>query len=461
VNRKYTLVFVVALVVRLAWVATVAPSLVWPDEEEFVNVARHLAAGEGYVSISYRANPVLPVYLAAVFRVFGESFLAARIGQAVIGALTCVLVALTATGLLGPTVGLVSGLWLAVYLPHAYLSGVFYAECLFTFLLALTVYGAVRSLDDPHRTRWLLVTGVAFALTALTRPVFLAFLPVLAAALVYGIQTPLAHRLRLVGLVVGAVVLTILPWTVRNYRVLGRPVIVSSGFGTKLWQGNNEGSGGDADDRELTFNDEIWKTRVAALPAPERDAVLARYQDAQAQIDARIADTGDPYAAHDAVLGPLGVAFIQTHPLRAAELFVRKLGTLLLPFSKTIDSNVDTNARNRMIAAAAYLPVLLLMPFGVLWSAGRHRGLWIVYGLLASIAGAYALLTACTRFRLPLDPYLIVFAAVALVELGQRLSRELTEKRARLATNAAHRAAVGHHQPIADHARASGLEADR
>jgi 4-amino-4-deoxy-L-arabinose transferase-like glycosyltransferase len=461
VNRRSALVFVVALVVRLAWVATLAPSLVWPDEEEFVNVARHLAAGDGYLSNSYRTNPVLPVYLAAVFRVFGESYFAARVGQAVVGALTCVLVALTATRLLGASVGLVSGLVLAVYLPHVYLSGIFYAECLFTFLLAVTMYAAVRGLDDPHKGGWLVLTGVAFALTALTRPIFLAYLPVLAAALVYAVQAPLARRLAMASAFVAATALAILPWTLRNYFVLGRPVVVSSGLGTKLWQGNNEGAGGDADDRELTFRDDVWKARVAALPAPERDAVMERYRDAGRRIDALVAETGDAYAASDAVLGPLAVTYIRTHPLRALELFGRKLGTLLLPFSKTIDSNVDTSTRNRMIATVAYLPVLFLVPFGMTWSAGRHRGLWVLYGLLASIAGTYALLTACTRFRLPLDPYLIVFAAVALVELRQRLSRKLGEKRARLAADAPHRAAVGHHQPVADHARARGLETDR
>jgi 4-amino-4-deoxy-L-arabinose transferase-like glycosyltransferase len=447
------LVFVVALIVRLAWVATLAPVLVWPDEEEFVNVARHLVAGDGYVSISYRANPVLPVYLAGVFRVFGESFVAARVGQAVAGVLTCVLVAGTAARLLGATVGLVSGLWLAVYLPHVYLSGVFYAECLFTFLLALTVYGAVRSLEAPARGWWLLGTGIAFALTALTRPIFLAYLPVLAAVLVYAIRAPLGRRVAMAGVIVGATALAILPWTLRNYVVLGRPVVVSSGFGTKLWQGNNEGAVGDADDRELTFRDAIWKARVAALPAPERDAVFARYRDAEERIEALAAEGGDLYAAQDAVLGPLAVAYIRAHPWRAVELFGRKLGTLLLPFSKTLQTNVDTSVRNRMVAAAAYLPVLVLVPFGVLWSAGRHRGLWILYGLLGSIAGAYAVLTACTRFRLPLDPYLIVFAAVALVEIGQRLVRALADKRPRLAQ----RAAFG----IADHARTSRLKADR
>jgi 4-amino-4-deoxy-L-arabinose transferase-like glycosyltransferase len=102
---RLLLLFALALATRLAWIATLAPVLIWPDEKEFVLIARHLAAGDGYVSTSYRANPVLPTYLAAVFRVTHESYAAARAGQAVFGALTCVLIAATATRLLGARVG--------------------------------------------------------------------------------------------------------------------------------------------------------------------------------------------------------------------------------------------------------------------------------------------------------------------------------------------------------------------
>jgi hypothetical protein len=195
---------------------------------------------------------------------------------------------------------------------------------------------------------------------------------------------------------------------------------VSSGLGTKLWQGNNEGAVGDADDRDMSFRKEIWKARIRALAEPERSAIEARYREVERRIAALQAARGDAYDASDAVLGPLAVEYIRTHPLRTIELFVKKLGTLFLPFSKTLVTNPDTSLRNRVLAALAYLPVLALAPIGVWLSRGRARGLPIVYGLIVALASAYALLTTCTRFRLPLDPYLIVFAAVALVELWQR-----------------------------------------
>jgi len=454
------LVFVLALTVRALWIATLPPTLTWPDEDEFVTVARHLAAGDGYVSVSYRANPTLPVYLAAVFRVAGESYAAARLGQAVMGALTCVLIAATAARLLGPSVGWLAGALLAMYLPHVYLSGVFYAECLFTLFVALTIYCAVRGIDEP-RPAWLAATGVSFALAALTRPIFLVYLPVLDATIVYAARASRARRAGLAAALVVATALAIAPWTLRNWRVLGRPIVVSSGFGTKLWQGNNEGAAGDADDRELSYEQPLWHARIAALPPAERDAVETRYRAVAAEIAARRAATGDSYLATDAVLGPLALEFMRTHPLRTLELFARKLATLFLPFSKTLVENDDTTTVKRALATAAYLPILVLASFGFWWTAGRRRALWTVYGLFASLVGAYALLNTCTRFRLPLDPYLVMFAAAALVELRARRSREVGQQRPGLSADAAHRAAVRDDEPLPDHARARRLEAER
>lgn len=454
-------VFVVALVVRLGWVLTLGPDLVWPDEEEFVGIARHLVAGDGYVSVSYRANPILPAYLAGVFAVFGESYPAARAGQAVMGALTCMLVAATGMRVLGIAVGTIAGLMLAVYLPHVYLSGVFYAECMFTLLIASTVYAAVRGLDAARPLPWLVTTGVSFALTTLSRPIFLAYLPFLVAALVYGSRGAVSRRLVMATTLVVATMLGILPWTIRNYLVLGRPVLVSTGFGTKLWQGNNEGAVGDADDRELSFRQDVWRERVAALPEPERGTVEARYRAAEQRIDALQAASGDAYTATDAVLGLLAWEHIRTHPVRTVELFLRKLGTLFLPFSKTLVTNAHTTSLNQWLATLSYVPILLLAVAGIWFSAGRHPGLWMLYGLLVSVSAAYGVLTACTRFRLPLDPYLVVFAAAALVELWARRLREVGDEGPRLSAYAPHRAAVRHDQPAFDHPRARGLEMDR
>ncbi|MEE8312622.1 MAG: glycosyltransferase family 39 protein, partial [Candidatus Binatia bacterium] len=139
-RRPGLTVFLVAFALRLVWILTLKDVLVWPDEQEFAAIAEHLTAGDGYVSNSYRTNPVVPVYLAAFFKLFGTGLLAPRIGQAAIGGLTCVVLGRLASLLAGPTAGLIAGLMLAVYPAHIYLSGVFYVACIATYLSLLAIW---------------------------------------------------------------------------------------------------------------------------------------------------------------------------------------------------------------------------------------------------------------------------------------------------------------------------------
>jgi 4-amino-4-deoxy-L-arabinose transferase-like glycosyltransferase len=141
------IIFTVALFLRLAWIATLQDELAWIDEQEFATVAQHIAHGDGYVSTSFRANPILPYYLGAVFRLFGEHYAVARIGQAILGAVTCVIISRIGLLMFSPAVGILGGLLLAVYPPHIYLTGVFYVDCWLTFFCALAVYLAALTLE--------------------------------------------------------------------------------------------------------------------------------------------------------------------------------------------------------------------------------------------------------------------------------------------------------------------------
>lgn len=408
--------FVFAFAVRLGWVLTLAGPLTWDDEREFADVARHIVAGDGFVSSSYRANPVLPAYLALVFRVFGESFLAARVGQAIFGALTCVLVALIAHRLFGPTVALVSATLVALYPPHVYLSGVFYVECLFTLTIAATVYLAVRAADDRATAGWAFATGVSFGIATLTRAIFLAYFPFLLLALLWVAGDARRGLTTCAALFLG-VALLIAPWSIRNRAAYGRPILVSSGLGTKLWQGNNELAAGDADDRELYWYTDRWKDRAGALEIGAQRDLAARYADVEARVQAIEERTGDRYMATDEVLMPIALRYMATHPGRTLELFGKKLVTLFSPFSKTITSNAYTTATYRLVAQISYLPLLGLAIVGV-WLAGRRDPrVTILYGLLGSIVVAYGLLNTCTRFRLPLDPFFIILASLPLARV--------------------------------------------
>src|SRR5262249_28158947 len=327
-------------------------------------IARHLVAGEGFVATSYRSNPIMSFYLAGVFRLFGEQFLYARIGQALFGALTCVLVAATATRLVGPAVGVVSGVLLAVYLPHVYLSGVFYVECLFTMLVALTVYLAARCLDGRHPVRWGLLTGLSLGLASLTRPVFIVYLPAVGVALLYGAWPRWRPQLVAWGAAVLATVAVVSPWAIRNHEVYGRPILISTGFGTKLWQGNNELSVGDADDRELSWDNDIWARRAAQLDEGARRALDRKYAEIGDRGDAAGEEAGDFCVAGGVVLLPRALGYVRPHPVRPAPLFSTKREALFPPSRKLPTTTRDAPRRNQTLATITFWPMIVLAVVG-------------------------------------------------------------------------------------------------
>jgi 4-amino-4-deoxy-L-arabinose transferase-like glycosyltransferase len=380
-----------------------------------------LVGGDGYVSTSYRANPVLPGYLAAVFFIFGESYLLARLGQCLFGALTCVFVYRTATLLAGRAVGILSGVLLSLYLPHVYLSGVFYVECLFIFFATLSIYLASEIATGNARFTSVVLCGVSCGCTVLTRPIFAVYIPLIGLAWVYCAWPRWRRQVFAgVGLLLAASV-TIFPWAIRNYFVFDRMLPVTSGFFTTLWQGNNPLALGDADDRLVFAGNRYWEERINRIDAEEGRQIEATYGEVASLLQDIRREDGDLYLIMDVALKPVVLDYIREHPLRVFELSIRRLLTLFSAFTPTSTTNRFTSGRNRILAAVTFYPMLALALVGAGMGLRGQRSLSILYCYIGSMCVAYAALTTCTRFRLPLDPYLIVFGSFAVVRIRDLL----------------------------------------
>lgn len=420
-RRPGLAVFLLAFALRLAWILTLENVLVWPDEQEFGAIAEHLAAGDGYVSNSYRTNPVVPVYLAAFFKLFGTGLLAPRIGQAAIGALTCVVLGRLATVLAGPTAGLIAGLMLAAYPAQIYLSGVFYVACIATGLSLLGIWLVVLTPTARRPLATALAAGVVLGLTALTRATFLAYLPLAPLAVLWAAPTQW-RRLLPAAAVMFAISLTlVVPWSVRNTHRYERPMLISSGLWETLWKGNNELANGGPDDRNMAWDNYVWNDRLAEISPERRAEIEARYDVIVDDVRAAYEKSGDIFLARDEVLRPVVIGLIAEDPGRFAHLFGLKIVTLFDAFSDTEKSNGSTTSAKKLIASVTYYPVLLLALVGIAMIVREHRRFAAILLYISSFAVVYGMLTACTRFRLPIDPFLMLFAAVAADRLAPRL----------------------------------------
>lgn len=242
----YTLVgvFLLALIIRTVFVfQKLGEDLRYDDYEYFDEVARNILAGKGHIAYDVMGAdrqslmaPLYPAFLAGIFLLFGHNWLAVQLSQSVSGAITCVLVYLVGKRLANPRVGCIASLISAMYPFLVVLTRELLSETLFVFVLTAWMWFVVcrdsESLITPGNQA---VSGVLQGIFTLVRAVTL-LLPgwvlvwqVLQARQVGG------KALRASLVMVVFFVLTLTPWTIRNYLVHNAFVPVATEGGEMLW----------------------------------------------------------------------------------------------------------------------------------------------------------------------------------------------------------------------------------
>ena len=163
----------------------------------------------------------------------------ARIVEALLGVAAILVVFALGWRLGGRWTALLAALAMAVYPPFLHSTGELMSEPPAIFTLPAGILAFLWASDRPERpARWLL-PGLLFGLTAMFRPEYL--LVAGAFVLLAAARLALAREWRLsaaaVGLMVAAMLVPILPWTIRNIVVLERLVPISTGSGKALYVG--------------------------------------------------------------------------------------------------------------------------------------------------------------------------------------------------------------------------------
>ena len=288
-GRWLIAVFAVALAVRLFIALTVTPDprdgrfddSVWYDTS-----ARHLAAGEGYVSdlTVWRAPngdliypgqteltptalwpPGYPLTLAGIYALTDDSVAAGRMANVLFGALTVALLFLIARRLFDRLTAIMAALALALLPSHVLFTSILLSETYFGFLVALILAAFVYFvLDDARRPSLPLIVGLG-ALTAFTgyvRGEFMAYGGVLAILMLLHFRTRAA--LPIGAFAIGAL-LVVTPWAVRNAIVMDELIVGTTGSGRTAYQGHNPDTDGGP---SLIASLEL-ESRFAGLPRKE------------------------------------------------------------------------------------------------------------------------------------------------------------------------------------------------
>jgi hypothetical protein len=199
-------------------------------------------------------------------------------------------------------------------------------------------------------------------------------------------------------------------------------VPISTGFGAHLWRGNNDVSMGDTQDRLLIPLEALWKQRAQMLLTDaQREEVTA-----QMEIFSKRLDQLDG-VSRDRQMEAEALRWIKAHPGKFLVLDGRRFLTLYTAFSRIRENSGMANERNSLISAFSFYPVLAFGIVGMILAARRYKASLLLHAIIASNLAAYLPMTACTRFRLPIDVYWIAFAAFAAVAAWDCLTRPAGE----------------------------------
>jgi len=286
-----TIVFV-ALMLRLALVAYVNPDPRdgrFDDSVFYDTTARALADGKGYVwdptvwvladgsrvypnenELSPTAlwPPGYPALLAVVYKLTGGALMAAKVLNAVFGALTALVTYLLARRLFGERAGIIAGFMVALLPSHVLFTAVTLSEAFFTFLFVLLAYLLVRWTLDSQRPHSLQLLGLGFltGVAALTRGELAAF-PIALFVLFLLAQRSWRTAGVWTALTVAGMAAAFLPWTVRNCVQMDSCIIGTTGVGRAFLQGHNpQSDGGPSLNPVLLFEQQFL-----GLPRVERE----------------------------------------------------------------------------------------------------------------------------------------------------------------------------------------------
>jgi hypothetical protein len=362
------------------------------------------------------------IYLVVVYKIFGVYPLIARLIQAILtGILQTWFTWRIGRRLFGARVGLIAASLSAVYIYFFYYAGGLITEpfyivgILWTFDSAFRIVGWRKEKGKvPRWWNWLEL-GIAVAVTVLLRQLFLLLVPFIFLWIwwnyddnplpepggqgrrVYSLNISALKGLFLAGVIV---VLMILPWTIRNYKAFGTFVVLNTNAGFAFYWGNHPIHGTHFMPL-LPGGEEAYRSII-----PPELLVLN-----EGQLDKALLREGLRIVADD--------------PVRYILLSLSRIEEYIR-FWPSKDSGLLSNI-SRVGSFGILLP---FMVWGLYVSTRSFRKpshpdqrsqLFIIYMFFVIYTLIHLLSWTLIRYRLPLDGFLVIFAALGIDNIARKL----------------------------------------
>jgi 4-amino-4-deoxy-L-arabinose transferase-like glycosyltransferase len=281
------------------------------------------------------------------------------------------------------------------YFPHVYYATIFDSENLFALCIALGLWLFLKHLRDGSLPS-LAGAGLALGWGALTRPFALLLLPLLVIVLAYAEWRDRRMRPVAVLVLVAGFFAVVLPWTIRNYAVHKKFVLIATNGGSTFYGGNND---------VVLREPRHWGGWVTTKLLPGRDLI----------------DAAPDEVSHDKVEWRLGFQWMRENAASLPRLWSFKFARFWLP---DVDSG---NKKYVALQLLSYTPFLLLYVVGAVCYGLRREyrtPAWMsLHGTILMTVLTALLFWGSPRFRDANAPVLMVYASLGASMVWSRLRR--------------------------------------
>ena len=434
--RRYAAAFLLGLLLRipvlLLVIADPARAVPPGDAPGYLQLAVNLlgygvfsqGTGAPFLPDAIR-TPGYPLFLALVFRTAGTSVVAVAAAQSILHALTGVMVLRLGEKAFGSIrVGVIGALiWMVAPVPSIF-SGILLSEIVFTSLFLLLLW----CLSAPSLRR-AAIGGAVLGAGILVRPIAVLLWPALLPALCRGSNG--RRMLMKCALFSAILAVVVAPWIYRNVVAFGKPTLAAV-QGYNLLYYNAAGYVAVRDGLDLGEARTVVDGQYHDYLEEENlhPATVVEESDAMSAAAVRIL-AADPIRS---------IVFNGWTSLNGFRPGISYFFMFIAPDSMTPDDAVPGNlspAASHLDRPEILLTTVLLSAFyGMLFllaAAGLIRLIWtrswkilVWFGLPCAVLMYAPGLSSNARFRVPVEPFLCLLAAVALSDLFPRLITRFT-----------------------------------
>ncbi len=352
--------------------------------------------------IFYQA-PLYPYFLAVVKVALGRDLATIRLVQILLGSLSCGILFLAGRELFSRRVGIFAGLLLALYPSAIFFDALIQKANLGLVWTVLLLWLVARALRSPSPWKWALV-GSTLGLLMLTREETLLLVPLCAGWIAFLPRTDdRRSRWRRVGGWACGLLLVLLPVGLRNLAVGGEFVLTTSQAGSNFYIGNSPRASG---------------TYVPLRPG--RSDTFYERRDAVELAEAEAGRTLTPSEVSRFWFAK-SFAYIRSEPAAWLRLIGTKIALLFNVYELPDAEDLYYYERSSRVLSILgtvwnYGVLVPLACAGIVLTWRRRRELAFVYALLGVLCVGPVLFYVFARYRYPLVPVFMVFAAAGLAE---------------------------------------------